>query len=102
MSQRYSITNDVLFKLNPSLAHDCTNVQPETEYCVKGFVEPLRAFDGKCGPPNNNATCVGTDNQCCNSQTWTCGSSTEDCAPGTCYEGVCDGDLIYSTDGTCG
>ena len=65
-------------------------------------VEPLRAFDGKCGRPNNNATCVGTDKQCCNAQTWTCGDSEADCAPGTCYEGVCAGDLIYSTDGTCG
>jgi hypothetical protein len=45
---------------------------------------------------------VGTDKQCCNAQTWTCGDSEEDCAPGTCYEGVCQGDLIYSTDGTCG
>jgi hypothetical protein len=45
---------------------------------------------------------VGTDKQCCNAQTWTCGDSAEDCAPGTCYEGVCQGDLVYSTDGTCG
>lgn len=26
----------------------------------------------------------------------------EDCAPGTCYEGTCLGDDIYSTDNTCG
>lgn len=26
----------------------------------------------------------------------------EDCAPGTCYEGYCLGDTVYSTDGTCG
>lgn len=25
-----------------------------------------------------------------------------DCAPGTCYEGACPGDKVYSTDGTCG
>lgn len=25
-----------------------------------------------------------------------------DCAPGTCYEGSCLGDKVYSTDGTCG
>ncbi|EAQ92535.1 hypothetical protein CHGG_00770 [Chaetomium globosum CBS 148.51] len=102
LAQRYSISNDLFFQLNPGLASDCSDVQPETEYCVRGFIEPVRAFDGKCGPPNNNATCLGTDKQCCNSQTWTCGNSTADCAPGTCYEGVCDGDLIYSTDGTCG
>lgn len=27
---------------------------------------------------------------------------SDDCAPGTCYEGICFGDKIYSTDGTCG
>lgn len=74
----------------------------EAEADLVQVVEPLRAFDGQCGPPNNNATCLGPDKQCCNSQTWTCGNSTADCAPGTCYEGACDGDLIYSTDGTCG
>jgi hypothetical protein len=26
----------------------------------------------------------------------------EDCAPGTCYEGACPGDKVWSTDGTCG
>lgn len=39
---------------------------------------------------------------CCNSETWTCGDSTADCVPGTCYEGACEGDRVYSTDGTCG
>ena len=38
-------------------------------------VEPLRAYDGMCGPQNKNATCVGTDKQCCNKKTWTCGDS---------------------------
>jgi hypothetical protein len=27
---------------------------------------------------------------------------SEDCAPGTCYEGACPGDKVYSTDDTCG
>jgi len=26
----------------------------------------------------------------------------EDCADGTCWEGACLGDKVYSTDGTCG
>jgi hypothetical protein len=26
----------------------------------------------------------------------------QDCAPGTCYEGTCLGDKMYSTDGSCG
>jgi hypothetical protein len=36
--------------------------------------EPLRAWDGLCGP-DHNATCLGTGKQCCNSKTWTCGDS---------------------------
>lgn len=39
-------------------------------------IEPLRAENGRCGPPHKNATCVGSDmGQCCNSETWTCGDS---------------------------
>jgi hypothetical protein len=36
LAQRYSISNDLFFRLNPSLASDCSDVQPETEYCVRG------------------------------------------------------------------
>jgi hypothetical protein len=36
MSQRYRVMKDVLLKLNPGLAGDCSNVQPETKYCVRG------------------------------------------------------------------
>ncbi|KAI3539359.1 hypothetical protein CSPX01_09022 [Colletotrichum filicis] len=102
LAQRYDMPSDLFFTLNPSLDRDCGNIKPQTEYCVSGFIEPIRAVDGLCGPRHNNATCLGTDKQCCNSETWTCGDSTEDCAPGTCYEGDCVGDTVYSTDGTCG
>ncbi|KAK3938522.1 carbohydrate-binding module family 18 protein [Diplogelasinospora grovesii] len=102
LATRYGITNDVLFTLNPTLSLDCSNIQPNTPYCVAGFIEPLRSTDGRCGPQHNNATCLGTAYQCCNSETWTCGNSTDDCAAGTCYEGACAGDIVYSTDGTCG
>ncbi|KAI1473178.1 carbohydrate-binding module family 50 [Daldinia caldariorum] len=103
LSRRYQITIDKFFKLNPDLDQDCGNLRPYTEYCVDGFVEPVRAVDGFCGPPHNNATCLGaSQGQCCNSETWMCGNTEEDCAPGTCYEGICFGDKIYSTDGKCG
>lgn len=67
-------------------------------------VEPVRTTDDTCGPPHNNATCLGhrQGKQCCNAQTWTCGNTTADCEPGTCYSGACLGDDIWSTDGTCG
>ncbi|KAF3068400.1 hypothetical protein GL218_08338 [Daldinia childiae] len=101
--RKYQITTEKFFILNPEIEPDCGNVRPYTEYCVAGFIEPVRAVDGFCGPPHNNATCLGMDQgQCCNSETWTCGNTEEDCAPGTCYEGVCFGDKVYSTDGKCG
>lgn len=38
-------------------------------------IEPVRAYDGLCGPYHNDATCVGTAKGCCNSETWTCGDT---------------------------
>ncbi|KAJ0382193.1 hypothetical protein COL922a_013062 [Colletotrichum nupharicola] len=102
MATKYGITVDTFFTLNPTLELDCSNIQSKTEYCVDGFIEPVRATDQFCGPPNGNATCLGTAYQCCNSETWKCGNSTDDCAAGICYEGACAGDTAYSTDGTCG
>ena len=94
MATKYGITVDGFFTLNPTLELDCSNIQPKTEYCVDGcklplsqdvvasarltrtVIEPVRATDQLCGPPNGNATCLGTAYQCCNSETWTCGNST--------------------------
>ncbi len=95
-----------LFLLNPVLRGDCSNIKYNTPYCTDGckfnycfpvlqytndsksdrglkktnkarpVLEPLRAYDGFCGPPHNNATCRGVDHgQCCNSETWRCGQS---------------------------
>ncbi|RKU43728.1 hypothetical protein DL546_004952 [Coniochaeta pulveracea] len=36
LADRYEITVDFLFKLNPDLKLDCSNIQPKTEYCVDG------------------------------------------------------------------
>ncbi|KAK3933467.1 carbohydrate-binding module family 18 protein [Diplogelasinospora grovesii] len=66
------------------------------------FIKPLRATAGLCGPLNKNATCLGTALQCCNLKTWTCGNFTQDCANGTCYEGACAGDSVFTTTGECG
>lgn len=99
----YDITIEDFFFLNPELKSDCSDIRTGYEYCVRGFIEPLRAWDGLCGPSNKNATCLGTDfGPCCNSKTSKCGDSEEDCAPGICYNGACAGDKVYSTDGTCG
>ncbi|KAL2193158.1 hypothetical protein P885DRAFT_81433 [Corynascus similis CBS 632.67] len=76
MATKYGITVDFFFTLNPTLELDCSNIQPKTEYCVDGFIEPVRAMDQLCGPSNGHATCFGTAYQCCNSETWTCGNST--------------------------
>ncbi|KAF6824053.1 hypothetical protein CPLU01_11049 [Colletotrichum plurivorum] len=102
LAERYEITVEEFFVIDPGLKKDCSDIQPNTEYCVDGFIEPERASDGVCGPSSNGATCLGTDFQCCNSETWKCGDTEADCAPGTCWEGACAGDSVYSTDGTCG
>lgn len=66
-------------------------------------IEPLRAYDGNCGPQYKNATCIGVDfGQCCNSETWRCGETEHDCSIGVCYEGLCPGHKVYTTDGNCG
>ncbi|KAF1817734.1 carbohydrate-binding module family 18 protein [Dissoconium aciculare CBS 342.82] len=102
--QKYQIALRDFHALNPEIGSDCKNVQPDTAYCVFGFMEPLRAWDGKCGPSHGNASCLGTDKQCCNSKTFTCGNSQEDCATGVCYSGACQSALQfgYSLDGKCG
>ncbi|KAF4336271.1 CFEM domain protein [Fusarium beomiforme] len=86
--KKYHIALDTFFELNPRLDNDCKAIQPNIRYCVEGFLEPLRAYNGLCGPDNGNATCVGTDKQCCNKNTWTCGDTVDDCTI-NCYEGNC-------------
>lgn len=96
LADKYDISNEAFFKINPKLLPDCSNIQPDTLYCVRGckfgltrqlhqtlvsllmscfatVVEPLRSKDGFCGPHHDNATCLGTAKQCCNAETWTCG-----------------------------
>ncbi|KAM7195858.1 hypothetical protein V8F33_006507 [Rhypophila sp. PSN 637] len=103
LCDKYFQTVDTFFTLNSQLKTDCSNIAPKTNYCMKGFVQPVISTDGFCGPQHKNASCLGTDyGQCCNSQTWRCGNSTADCAPGTCYTGVCHGGDEYSLDGLCG
>ncbi|ODA82688.1 hypothetical protein RJ55_01196 [Drechmeria coniospora] len=102
LANRYHISVEKFFQLNPTVHANCGNIQADTDYCVAGFIEPLRATKGLCGPPNGNATCRGTEFQCCNAKTFTCGNSLEDCADGTCYEGACAGDSVFTTNGECG
>ncbi|KAI2631340.1 hypothetical protein GGS26DRAFT_591223 [Hypomontagnella submonticulosa] len=104
ITEKYEISFEKLRDLNPALDEDCKNIKPNTAYCVAGFHEPLRAWDGLCGPKHNNATCIGTDKQCCNSETWQCGDSEEDCQAGTCYEGACESAIVdnFTLDGKCG
>ncbi|KAK0746793.1 hypothetical protein B0T18DRAFT_391176 [Schizothecium vesticola] len=104
LAVRYDIAVELFFTLNPSVAPDCSNIRENTIYCVRGYKQPLLAIDGKCGPQNRNASCAGTAGQCCNSRTWKCGSSQEDCEAGTCFNGACNGGGadVYAVDGKCG
>jgi hypothetical protein len=36
MADRYGITTDIFFLLNPSLKTDCSNIKADTDYCVSG------------------------------------------------------------------
>ena len=101
LATKYGVALDKFFVLNPLLETDCSNIQPDTDYCVEGcgcaksadhpsrssgravpyllsvclanwlsystVIEPLRAWDRRCGPQYYNATCLGTAFQCCNS-----------------------------------
>ncbi|KAF6838863.1 hypothetical protein CMUS01_04469 [Colletotrichum musicola] len=102
MAKFWWIDVDFFFTLNPTLNKDCGNIQPNTEYCTDGWIEPKRDPDGRCGPQFGNASCAYGNLPCCNSETWKCGETYDDCAAGTCFEGLCPGDAVYSTDGTCG
>lgn len=90
LAKKYGITIETFFKLNPTIDPDCIRVTPNTEYCVRGcmfnltslgstltktVLAPLVAVSGSCGPNHQNASCIGTDFQCCNSRTWKCGNS---------------------------
>ncbi|CAI0649857.1 unnamed protein product [Colletotrichum noveboracense] len=102
LADDFGISLEKFLFLNPSLDRDCKHILPCATYCTAGFIEPERAWDGICGPSRPGVTCVGTDGQCCNSETWRCGERDIDCAPGTCWEGICWGHKVYTTDGTCG
>ncbi|KAK0657903.1 hypothetical protein B0T16DRAFT_402704 [Cercophora newfieldiana] len=103
MANDWGVSIAGFFKMNPALKVDCSNIQPNTQYCIQAYIEPLRSSDGRCAPNYNNAVCSGTSSgRCCNAQTWKCGNTTADCSDGTCYEGSCAGDWVWSTNGTCG
>jgi hypothetical protein len=95
MADANRMSIEKFFMLNPEVERDCGNIRPYTRYCVRGcefhlalstlvcwigvdlgvylVIEPLRAYDGKCGPMNNNATCMSSGHgDCCNLETWTC------------------------------
>lgn len=36
LMEKYRITNDIFFTLNPSLSRDCSNIRPKAAYCVRG------------------------------------------------------------------
>ncbi|KAK0103225.1 hypothetical protein ONS95_005258 [Cadophora gregata] len=103
LADDHGITLEKFWMMNPTLAPDCKAIKPNTEYCVDGFIEPLRSTDGFCGPSHKNATCIGSNfGQCCNAGTWKCGKTDNDCSNGICWEGQCAGHTIYTTDGNCG
>ncbi|KAH7091911.1 hypothetical protein FB567DRAFT_516115 [Paraphoma chrysanthemicola] len=103
LSDRYGITVNDFFGLNPTVETTCDNIKVDTEYCVRGYIQQVVSSDGFCGPSHGNTSCLDTDKQCCNSETWKCGNTVEDCMPGTCFSGACMGfPDKYSLDSKCG
>ncbi|KAF2661573.1 carbohydrate-binding module family 18 protein [Lophiostoma macrostomum CBS 122681] len=103
LANQFAITVDKFFELNPTVDKDCSTIKPNTKYCVAGYIQPIISTDGLCGPQHNNASCLGTDKQCCSAKIWKCGDQLQDCQAGTCYDGACLGfPSEYSMDGKCG
>jgi len=74
LAQRYGISIDLFFRLNPLLDPDCSSLQGGKEYCVAGSVLDTTT-DGTCGP-SSPSSCLGySGGQCCNSQTLRCGKT---------------------------
>jgi len=96
LAKAYDLSIAQFFELNPTLSPLCKEIRPNGRYCVRGCmfcgaypsVEDQTAqvdsfevqYDNDRemrAPPNGNLTCIGwSQGQCCNSQTWTCGSSS--------------------------
>ncbi|KAF2024260.1 hypothetical protein EK21DRAFT_24363, partial [Setomelanomma holmii] len=97
----YYITVDNFFLWNPTIDRECSNVKPNTEYYVDGFIQQPISTDGFCGPNYGNASCIETELPCCDAGTWKCGN-LDSCLPGTCYSGACLGfPSEYFMDGKC-
>jgi hypothetical protein len=92
LATKYGISVDTFVLLNPGVNAACTNLQPDTKYCVDGSrrfassskttltrraVTTPTTLTGDCGPSSPNTTCKGySGGGCCNSMTWRCENST--------------------------
>ncbi|KAF2742347.1 carbohydrate-binding module family 18 protein [Sporormia fimetaria CBS 119925] len=103
IANKQGISLDHFFLLNPLLDPDYTSIESGKAYCVSGTVVPTTT-DGTC-KPDQYVSCLGyAGGQCCNSTTWKCGNTQQDCRAGTCAHGLCDVEnpSSYSLDGKCG
>ncbi|KAF2276515.1 uncharacterized protein EI97DRAFT_377374 [Westerdykella ornata] len=85
LSLKYQLTVDKFFELNPSVDRDCEGIKPNTDYCVRGWIQQPISQDGLCGPLHGNTTCLDTVKPCCNSETWKCGDTLYGARPGSFY-----------------
>ena len=51
LMEKYEITDDLFFMLNPSVSRDCSNIRPDSAYCVKGCKYTLTVCPFKGTPP---------------------------------------------------
>ncbi|KAK7926866.1 hypothetical protein PG985_003864 [Apiospora marii] len=96
-SERYQITLDLFFLLNPGVSLDCSNIQPQTDYCIDGWIE-RETTDGQCGflLQHTVITCAGEWGNCC-SLDGNCGTGKAFCGMGNCLWGECEDNVSETT-----
>ncbi|KAH7407055.1 hypothetical protein DE146DRAFT_607491 [Phaeosphaeria sp. MPI-PUGE-AT-0046c] len=102
LAEWYYITVEDFFKLNPTIDKACSNIKPNTEYCVEGYsclpgtcysgaclgFPSEYSMDGNCGKQNKGLRCGGKWGSCC-SVAGKCGTGEAFCGVNQCQSGNC-------------
>ncbi|KAF6823887.1 hypothetical protein CMUS01_10488 [Colletotrichum musicola] len=98
MVSKYVTTVEKFFELNPGVAPDRSNINPSSEYCVKGCTcwegackgfPSKYSMDGRCGASADGLLCGGKWGNCCSKYGY-CGNGTNFCSLENCYSGDCE------------
>ncbi|KAK8128692.1 hypothetical protein PG984_009800 [Apiospora sp. TS-2023a] len=97
LAESHHKTLDFFFLLNPDLDKDCSDIRPDSEYCVAGSIEKPTT-DGKCGFLRGHGflTCDGGWGDCCSFE-GNCGTGRAFCGLVNCLWGECDDEFPDTT-----